>query len=548
MRRTINELEQRQARYMDELASQEAVFTRRSDLDNEKYQSELKAHIATVKAEIFELQIKTTNAVAQQRRRLKNSIERLCRSRPELHIIHVPLHDPDSADSALLEKPTKAQNDAAVHQYTRAELEALEWPAAARKFLDELRRSNAILLQRCEEVERLIEANFHEESDQSGGFLVRRFDPNWVCKATDLSTRHGLGATMAFATLEYLSGNSAKASIQKIVRTDCDYFAMDEKSWHAVQDDVALGVPNAAYNTATQEHAAPWKAAIKEMQTIELRIKNLFQGTDLATDLQGVSYPKEWEISKKSKVVGHQQEVDREIADIIQQRQSLNHDLRARAKQLHDKLLQPASKCAQVRVESDMKQNAQQQQERGDHATANYCWTLLQDAALPTWGLPGNGRYYSARQQPGEEDQLGQLQPDATQQFHELTDALVQEHERLIPPICAVFGPRTLLEECQRRVCTSVGSDSPVLGMLVLVDPSTGAMITHDGIERLQEDPDGEYFPWDYSAKQKTEWAAQLAAHERAVEAAAEREAARIKALELNEKALQEAKSDMVRT
>ena len=132
MRRTINELEQRQARYMDELASQEAVFTRRSDLDNEKYQSELKAHIATVKAEIFELQIKTTNAVAQQRRRLKNSIERLCRSRPELHIIHVPLHDPDSADSALLEKPTKAQNDAAVHQYTRAELEALGWPAAAR--------------------------------------------------------------------------------------------------------------------------------------------------------------------------------------------------------------------------------------------------------------------------------------------------------------------------------------------------------------------------------------------------------------------------------
>jgi hypothetical protein len=73
-------------------------------------------------------------------------------------------------------------------------------------------------------------------------------------------------------------------------------------------------------------------------------------------------------------------------------------------------------------------------------------------------------------------------------------------------------------------------------------------MITHDGIERLQEDPDGEYFPWDYSAKQKAEWAAQLAAHERAVEAAAEREAARIKALELNEKALQEAKSDMVRT
>jgi hypothetical protein len=156
VRRTINELEQRQARYMDELASQEAVFTRRSDLDNEKYQSELKAHIATVKAEIFELQIKTTNAVAQQRRRLKNSIERLCRSRPELHIIHVPLHDLDSADSALLEEPTKAQIDAAVHQYTRVELEALGWPAAARKFLDKLRRSNAILLQRCEEVERLI--------------------------------------------------------------------------------------------------------------------------------------------------------------------------------------------------------------------------------------------------------------------------------------------------------------------------------------------------------------------------------------------------------
>lgn len=537
MRRTINELEQRQARYMDELASQEAVFTRRSDLDNEKYQSELKAHIATVKAEIFELQIKTTNAVAQQRRRLKNSIERLCRSRPELHIIHVPLHDLDSADSALLEKPTKVQIDAAVHQYTRAELEALGWPAAARKLLDELRRSNAILLHRCQEVELLIEANFHEESDQSGGFLVRRFDPNWVCKTT-------------LNPLEYLSGNSAKASIQKIVRTDCDYFAMDEKSWHAVQDDVALGVPIAAYNTATQEHAAPWKAAITEMLTIdELRIKNLFQGTDLAT--KGVSpLPAEWAISKglNDVVYRHQQEVDREIADIIQQRQSLNHGLRARAKQLHEKLLQPASKCAQVRVESDMKQNAQQQQERGDHATANYCWTLLQDAALPTWGLPGNGRYYSARQQPGEEDQLGQLQPDATQQFHELTDALVQEHERLIPPICAVFGPRTLLEECQRRVCTSVGSDSPVLGMLVLVDPSTGAMITHDGIERLQEDPDGEYFPWDYSAKQKAEWAAQLAAHERAVEAAAEREAARIKALELNEKALQEAKSDMVRT
>ena len=223
---------------------------------------------------------------------------------------------------------------------------------------------------------------------------------------------------------------------------------------------------------------------------------------------------------------------------------NLCDELRTKSAQRRDTHRDAFNK-AKSRAKRDTDKSVQAEMQRQAQATEKYCWTLLQDAAFPTWGLPGNGPLYAPDRNPDEgmtvkglQSREGQPATAAStaasytaERFRELVDALIQEHTRLVPAACKACDGRDLIEECKWRVSTSLeDSDAPpTLGMLVLVDPSTGAVITHDAIEHLQEDPGGDDFPWPYSARQKAEWAAQ----ERAAAAAAE--------LQAEERALQAA-------
>lgn len=612
--------------------------------------------VAALQSEISELRSKVVSPVAQQRRHLVTSFQRLSGSR-ELQIVNVPLHDAlneleiqERIESQLLHNLER--------KYERAEVEAAGLPRAVRVVLQKLRESNSNLLHRCEQIESLIEAKFEERSAQSNGFVTRKFDPDWVRKNSrkvDLMVRRR-GAFSWWSQFEKDFTYAEKVA---------DLFTHDEKSWNERVDLEALvakaKIPYSAQaQKAIRAKKEEWSEARAENKRVLRRILNLYQG--VASDRDETQREDQALLCLESR---HKQEIEDELNDINLTCKRLFNDLGL--VQLRDTHRDACNK-AKSDAKRDVDQTAQAEVQRQAQATEKYCRTLLQDAPFPTWSLPdyvmySSGKPYERSQQSKSEEKpeitahtklvdrqkvamfkftelhanghrgddiriegrppnavvcvesgrfrgkngplikydattgeytarIGSVvgsgmvpssqrqalaqylaegmmaqnsgihnaaadhvhspdnfkgrvgQPAAAASYtavrsHELVDALIQEHTRLVPVACKAFDGRNLVEECKRRVIASLDSDAPTLGMLVLVDPSTGAVITHDAIECLQEDPDGDYFPWHYSASQKAEWAAQ----ERAAVAAAELQADKRRAYQ----AAQRVKAEMVR-
>ena len=613
--------------------------------------------VAALQSEISELRSKAASPVAQQRRRLVTALERLSGSHG-LQIVNVPLHDPSNELEIQKRVESKLLRNLE-RKYERAEAEVAGLPLAVRGVVQKLQESHPNLLQQCEQIESLIKAQFEDREAKSNGFVARKFDSDWVRVRKNRSA----AARECVGIENWLQFQKDLTYAEDLI----DLFAPDETSWNDRVDLEAL-VPKAEIpysgqaQKAIREKKEEFSEAREETKRVMRRILNLYQGVSRDQNETGRQ-----DQALEDLECRHQQEVKAALDNINGMQKRLFDDIRAKSVQLRDAHREALNK-ARSNAKRDVDQIAQAEVQRQAQATEKYCWTLLQDAPVPTWSLPGyviyssgkprgrsqqskpedkpernektmfkftdlhpNGRHgediriegrppnalvcvesgrfrgkngplinydatsgrYTARigsvvgegvvprsqrqalaqylwggAQSGSMSHSGIHDAAAATADHiprilsvsdnfkglvgqpaagsytavrsrELVDALIQEHAQLVPVACKAFEGRNLMEECNRRVRASLDSDAPTLGMLVLVDPRTGAVITHDAIESLQNDPGGEFFPWHYSAGQKAEWAAE----ERAAVAAAELQAEQKRAYQV----AQRVKAEMVR-
>ena len=92
----------------------------------------------------------------------------------------------------------------------------------------------------------------------------------------------------------------------------------------------------------------------------------------------------------------HQQEVKAALDNINGMQKRLFDDIRAKSVQLRDAHREALNK-ARSNAKRDVDQIAQAEVQRQAQATEKYCWTLLQDAPVPTWSLPGYVIYSSGK-------------------------------------------------------------------------------------------------------------------------------------------------------